>query len=97
MSRFLSREHPTVSALLRRMKKKGLISMKKDSRKKNMWRVSLTEKGKEAYKQSAKRESIHMAFSSLSEDDRQRLASYLENLRDQSRRYLIRDPDFPPT
>jgi DNA-binding MarR family transcriptional regulator len=79
------------------MEKKGLITKVKDSDRKNMWRVALTEKGQNAYRQSVKRESIHAAMSSLSEKERLQLGSYLEKLRDCALTQLVRDmkPPFP--
>ena len=72
------REHHTVSALLSRMEKKGLIIKTKNLDKQNHWRVSLTKKGQETYGQSLKRESIHAAMSPLSKAEHQRLGSYLK-------------------
>ena len=55
IARWTLRKNHTVSALLDRMIKKGLITKVRDLNRKNVWRVSLTEKGRDAYRQSIKR------------------------------------------
>ncbi len=90
ISRRTYREHHTVTALLHRMEKRGLIVKAKDSNRKNMWRVSLTEKGENAYHQSIdKRESIYTAMSSLPENKRQQLETCLRQVRDKALKYLV--------
>lgn len=69
---------------LSRMEKKGLVMRLKDLDRKNLVRVVLTEKGRQAYYQSTKQESIRQIMSSLSEEQRQRLTSCLETLRDKA-------------
>jgi len=97
ISRWIFREHHTVTALLSRMEKKGLIMKAKanDLGMKKMWTVSLTEKGENAYRQSVKRESIHTAMSPLSENDRQQLESYLKKVRDQALKHSVSAPTLP--
>lgn len=95
ISRWVFREHHTVSALLSRMQKKGLVTKTKDTSRKNIWRVSLTKKGKNAYRQSIKRESIHTALSPLSAKDRQRLESYLREIRDNAIKHSVSEPALP--
>ena len=72
----------SVSMLLTRMEKKGLIRKVKDLHKKNLIRVEVTEKGQKAYEYAAKRKTIHRIMSRLSEDKRQQLYSCLQDLRD---------------
>jgi len=88
ISRKLFREPHTISGLLSRMEKKGLVRRLKDLDKKNLIRVVLTKKGREAYHQSTKRESIHQIMSSLSEEQQQQLASSLQTLRDAALKWL---------
>lgn len=95
ISRWLFREHHTVTALLSRMEKKGLITKAKDSHRKNLWEVSLAEKGQNAYRQSIKRESIHMAMSVLSENERRLLRTCLKKVRDQALKHSVREPILP--
>ena len=89
ISRWIFREHNTVGSLLSRMEKKGLITKTRDSDRRNMWRVSLTEKGQNAYHQSVKRESVHAIMSILSKNERQRLELYIRKLRDESLKHLV--------
>ena len=82
ISRWLFREPHSISVLLSAMEKEGLVKKSKDFNRKNLIRVELTEKGHEAYNHSLKRTSVIEAISTLSEDERQQLASYLERIRD---------------
>ena len=97
ISRWLLREPHTVSGILSRMEKQGLIKKAKNLDRKNMVRVMLTRKGRRAYHQSSKRDSIHWLASSLSEEERQQLRSCLETLRDRAFKELgiDRKPLFP--
>ncbi len=80
ISRFLLREPHSISNLINRMKAEGLVKKERDLDKKNLVRVALTDKGREAYKQTAKRDSIHEVISSLSEEERKLLRALLEKL-----------------
>ena len=84
VARWLFREPHTVSSLLNRMERDGLVSKTKDLQKKNMVRVTLTEKGRSAYNESLKRKSINKVMTSLSEEERLQFRSYLEKLRDRA-------------
>ncbi len=81
IARWLFREPHSVSGLLARMEKAGLIVKTKDLKRKNMVRVSLTKSGEQAYEQSIKRESIHQIMASLSKEERELLRSGLRVLR----------------
>ena len=69
----------------------------KDFDRKNLVRVILTEKGQQAYYQSSEIKSIRQIVSSLSEEERQQLRSYMETLRDKALKELGvgRKPSFP--
>jgi len=60
LSRWLLRRSHSVSGLLNRMEKDGLIKKTKDLHRKNLVRVTITEKGKQAYKDSLKSVSIRV-------------------------------------
>ena len=81
ISRRMFRRHNTVSALLQRMTKKGLVKKSRDTDRGNIWRIKMTTKGEEAFQQAAEIESIHLAMSSLSELDKLHLESYLRSIR----------------
>jgi DNA-binding MarR family transcriptional regulator len=91
ISRRVYREHNTVTALLSRMEKKGLVMKVKDSERKNIWRVDMTEKGKDVYRQSAKMESIHTAISILSDKEVKQLGTYLRKIRDNALKQLTKE------
>ena len=95
ISRWLFREPHSVSELLKRMEKEGLVRRIRDLDKKNLVRVELTERGAEAYYQSLKHESIYRIVASLSEEKCQQLVSCLETLRDEALKELGRELRMP--
>ena len=98
ISRRLVREPHSVSGLLSRMEKQGLIKRVKDLPKRNMLRVVMTEKGETAYDQSTKRTTMHEIIGILSENERRRLWDDLEKLRDKSMKLagIGHELPFPP-
>lgn len=84
ISRWLFREPHSVSGLLNRMQKQGLLKKVKDLKRKNLIRVTLTEKGEEAYQRSRELKAIHGIMSSLSPKKRDNLRAYLEALRNKA-------------
>jgi len=96
ISRWLFREPHSTSGLIIRMEKDGLVRKLNDLERKNMLRVVMTEKGREAYEKSTARESIHRTMSSLSEDERQLLRSCLERLRNEALKELRVERKAPP-
>jgi len=95
ISRWLLKEPHTISGLLDRMEKKGLITKNKDLDRKNLVRVELTEKGHEAYNQSLKRESIYNIMSVLSKRERQQMRKSLLKLFDKSIEELRMEREQP--
>ena len=81
ISRWIFRQPHSVSGLLSRMEKEGLVRKVKDLDKKNMVRVTLTEKGEQAYYRSLERDSVNRVISSLSEEECQQLRPILRKLR----------------
>ena len=82
ISRYLLREFHSVSSILSRMEKRGLVKKSNDLGRKNVVRVCLTEKGQQIYHEAIKREAILKILSGLSETEAQQLASSLKKLRD---------------
>ncbi len=80
ISRWLLRKPHSISGLVSRMEKRGLIRKINDLARKNWVRVELTEKGEKAYVSSLSRESIHRVMSNLSEQERSELGICLEKL-----------------
>ena len=97
ITRWLLRESHTVTELLNRMEREGLVTKTKDLERKNMVRVSIIEKGRQAYQQSTKRKSIHKVMSFLSQEERQQLMASLKRLRNKALKELRVEhkPPFP--
>ena len=95
ISRWLLREHHTISSLLTRMEKEGLVIKARNSDKKSEKNVSLTEKGKRTYNRSLNRESIQEIMSCLSEEEHQQMGSLLEKLRDKALKNLAQVEKVP--
>jgi DNA-binding MarR family transcriptional regulator len=89
IARWMLREHNTVTALLKRMENKGLITKVKDPNKRNSWIVGLTEKGREAYQNSLKRTAIHKILSVLTEEEKEVMISNLQKVCDETFKYLM--------
>lgn len=81
IARWILRKPHTVSGLLDRMEKDGLIIKAKNLPKKNLVRVTITEKGKRALRQSFKRESIGRSIAVISAGERSKLYAQLEKIR----------------
>ena len=84
LSQWLFRESQSVSALLTRMEKQGLIKKARDLERKNRIRIVITEKGRQVYKQAIQRRSIQQIISSLSEEECNQLKSYLLTLKNKA-------------
>ncbi len=84
LSRVLFREPHSVSALLNRMEKQGLLRKTKDLERKNAIRVTLTERGEEACRQSREMKSLRRVLSTISPKERESLRAPLETLRDKA-------------
>jgi DNA-binding MarR family transcriptional regulator len=82
IARWILRRSHTVSGLLERMEKDGLITKKKNLIKKNLVRVTITEKGGKALRQSMKRETVKRTFAAIPLKNRAQLYSQLEKIRD---------------
>jgi len=80
ISQWLLREPHTISALLDRMEKDGLIRRYRDLHKRNTVRVAMTEKGRNAYQESLTRETFHNVMSVLTPDEREQLRHVMTKL-----------------
>lgn len=80
------RTHNTVSILIKRMEKMGLVyKEKKESSKQYL--ISITEKGSVLFN-TMPINSIEMIFSALSEEEKQIFSSYLDKLEEEARHIL---------
>ena len=96
VSRRIFRKPHSVSGLVERAEKAGLLKKTKDLHKKNLVRVTITEKGQKIYNQSSKIKAIHRIMSALSEEERRQLQTSLEKLRSKAIKDLGMDPKKVP-
>lgn len=84
LSRHLFLERHSVSELISRLHKKGLVKKSKDAKRKNMVRISLTKKGREVCRLAMQQDFISDIMSSLSDDQREQLRTSLRILFDRA-------------
>jgi DNA-binding MarR family transcriptional regulator len=82
ISRQMFRESQSVSELLHRMGRDGLIAKVKDLKRKNMVRVELTKKGREQFEVAMSSASILRIMSHLSVEQCEQLTTCLAIIRD---------------
>ncbi len=99
ISRYLFLERHSVSQLLTRMEKDGLVQRVKDLERRNYVRVELTKKGLDAFHKSSKQRSTRPIMTILSESEQEVMWYTLARLRDRAiRRLGMKDPIlFPPS
>jgi len=91
------KEFNSVSTLINRMEKKGLVKkIKKEDDLKTY--IVLTEKGSNLYHKQVTERSIHLIFDRLSAEEKRQLETILKRLRDNTRDLLGLDfrPPFLP-
>ncbi|HSW58410.1 MAG TPA: MarR family transcriptional regulator [Dehalococcoidales bacterium] len=91
ISRHIMRQPHTVSALVDRMAKRGLVKKTKDLDRKNLVRVVLTEKGKKTYELSTKRGPIHRIMSVLDKEEKSEFKVSLSKLLAKARKEIGMD------
>jgi DNA-binding MarR family transcriptional regulator len=97
LSNWTLKEFNSVSTLINRMEKKGLVKKtKKDGDLRTY--VDLTEKGSKLYHLDVTERSIHLIFEKLSEEERKQLRALLMKVRDATRDIMGLDykPPFLP-
>jgi len=81
IARLIFREPNTVTILLRKLEKKGLVRRTKDLERKNLVRVTITNKGKKALSEAMARWNVIRDIAScLSEEDKIHLRSSMLKL-----------------
>ena len=91
------KEFNSVSTLINRMEKKGLVrKIKKDGDLKTY--IALTEKGSDLYHRQVTERSIHLIFNELSEEEKKQLKDLLMKVRNTTRELMGLDfkPPFLP-
>ncbi len=81
ISRSLFREPHTISGLLTRMEKQGLVKRVRDLQRKNMVRIAITDKGEKAYRKLGDVNAIRNILSCLTPKEQENLKEYLVKLR----------------
>lgn len=82
VSEFVYQQRSSISDILNRMVKQGLIKKTNNKGSNKRVIVTLTEKGEKALVRSKNREYLHKVMSSLTEEEKRQLESGLEVLRD---------------
>lgn len=77
---WLLRELNSVSEVLGRMEKDGLITRVREPKRKNVVKVLFTDKGRELYNRAKANDPISCVMRALSEDERQQLRTSLHLL-----------------
>lgn len=80
LSRHLVRQPHSMSSMIKRMEREGLVKRVKDLRYKNWIRVVITEKGERAYSITNSPISIHRILNTLNENERKQFGLYLEKI-----------------
>jgi MarR family 2-MHQ and catechol resistance regulon transcriptional repressor len=81
LSRMMHKQPHTVSAMVHRMESRGLVVTRRDMKRKNWVRVSLTKKGEEAFDRWSVTTMVpDVAFSSLSREEREMLSFIAKRL-----------------
>lgn len=84
VSKWVFREPHSVSDFLKRMERDGLIKRIKDLARKNMIRVEITDKGREAVHNAKKIEPVHRIMAVLSKEEHQQLMVIMQKLWDKA-------------
>ena len=95
IARWLFREPHSVAGLLNRMEKQGLVRRTKDLDRKNLIRVTLTDKGEQVCDLVSERGTLHRILSGLPEEQRRQLESILHILLDQALKELAMEVNLP--
>jgi len=88
ISRWLFLKPHSVSGLLTRMERDGLIKKVKDLERKNQVRIVLTEKANGLYRKSVSSRSFHHIMSCLPDEEAKQLEATLQKLRDRALKEL---------
>ena len=82
ISRMLLREPHSVSGILMRMEKNGLLKRTKNMERKNLIRITLTARGEKALSQAMKQTGTAHVLSKLTDDQRSKLKRTLNVLKE---------------
>jgi DNA-binding MarR family transcriptional regulator len=99
LSRYVYQQRNSVSDILKRMEKQGLITKEKTSKGNGRVLVKMTKKGEKVLLLSKQREHLNNVMSILNEEKRSQLESLLELLRDRAIEELTvyQKTELPPS
>ncbi len=89
------RKHNSVSVMVDRLAREGLIKKTKDKNRKNVVRITLTDKGHQACTLAMNSAAIPRIFSCLSDEESRQLTSCLEKVLDMAHKELGRERRLP--
>jgi DNA-binding MarR family transcriptional regulator len=95
LARRLFLEPHTVSELIIRMEKKGLVTKRRDKENATVVRISITDKGREVCQQVMGQELIQTVMSKLSDEQRAQLNTSLEILFNEAIKELGQEGEIP--
>ena len=96
ISRWMYRQPHTISGLLKRMEKQGLVKCTRNTQGRRQVLAELTQKGEEVYRrQNQQRAVIAKILGCLSPEERWQLRAFLERLRQQGLAVLVDKPLLP--
>lgn len=84
ISRWMMRRRPTVSGLLDRMERNGLVKRTDFDNNKKSKKIVITRKGREAVEHITQKDILRTIINSLSDEEYRQLWSLLEKLKDES-------------
>jgi len=96
ITRMLLREPHSISGILIRMEKNGLLKRTKNMERKNLIRITLTTKGENALKQAMKKAGTTHVLSKLTEEQRSKLKQSLSVLKEAGMKELHLNPKALP-
>ena len=88
LSRVLFRKPNSMTILLRRLEKQGMIKKTPDKRQKNVIRLSLTARGRQCHLNSSRVNALGRIFSKVSDTKQRQLWASLEKVRNQALKSL---------
>jgi len=97
ISRQLFLERHSVSELISRMEEKGLVRKSRDPNRKNVVRISITEKGLQMGHHIIQREFVNGILSELSAEQQTQMKLSLEILLKAAQKALDSHDDMPPS
>jgi len=93
LSKWLFRNPDSMTIMLRRLEKKGLIRKTPDAKRKNIIRLSLTRTGEKAFHKASQADVANSIFDRLSPRKKAQLRAILEKLRSRALYALDMDED----